>query len=804
MATITPPSVVSSKAVQVRQRTLLFGIGLSSFAALLLELGLTRLFSVVLFYHFAFLAISIALLGLGAGGVIAYLFRARLARLGTQLLAAILCCANAVVIPIVLEVVLHIPVSLELTWMNLLKLSGIYVASAVPFFLIGLLFSVVFAREARTISRLYGADLLGGALACLAIVPLLNWIGGPNAILFAAFSMAVAAIVWASLPVMRGVSGALAVVLLAVIAVNYSGRFIDVIYAKGTFRDKSWVEFARWNAISRVEVDRQGDSSRSIVIDADASTYVMNADLRTWEGSEWQKNLMAAPPALANVLRPHGEYAIIGPGGGVDVLRAVANGSPSVTGIEINPIIANAIMGERYADYSQHLYQRPEVHMHVTDGRSFVRNANQLFDVVQMTLVDTWASTAAGAFALSENSLYTVDAFREYFEHLKPDGLIAVTRWEFRQPREALRVVSVATEALHQLGVADPSKNFVVVSEGDLDEDGIPVVVLAKKTAFTKREEDAVRAHLEKNEDLSALYLPSEPGRNPFSDLIARNNPTAFARDYPYNVAPVDDNAPFFFFTLKTDQILHDDGLQRGIDWKVNLGVVVLGMVFVISAVAVLVFLVAPMLMGGGRVQRTLPLLYFVCIGLGYILVEIAFIQRFVLFLGHPTYALTVVIFLMLLSSGTGSLFSRRWLANSGRVWLPFVLLMAAIAIYTFGLAHLLTWLIGLPFLAKLVVSATVLVPLGFAMGMPFPTGLRALASTADLELPATEFGEAPNSADNSVEWAWAMNAAASVLGSVLAMVIAIHFGLNVTLACGGVAYLVAMALLPTLVPRST
>ena len=143
---------------------------------------------------------------------------------------------------------------------------------------------------------------------------------------------------------------------------------------------------------------------------------------------------MAAPPALANVLRPHGDYAIIGPGGGVDVLRAVANGSPDVTGIEINPIIANTIMRGRYADYAFHLYERPEVHIHVTDGRSFVRNAKQQYDVVQMTLVDTWASTAAGAFALSENSLYTVEAFREYFEHLKPDGMIAVTRWEFQQP----------------------------------------------------------------------------------------------------------------------------------------------------------------------------------------------------------------------------------------------------------------------------------------------------------------------------------------------------------------------------------
>ncbi|HEV2689980.1 MAG TPA: hypothetical protein VGV35_15580, partial [Bryobacteraceae bacterium] len=580
------------------------------------------------------------------------------------------------------------------------------------------------------------------------------------------------------------------------------GRLIDVIYAKGIFRDKSWVEFARWNAISRVEVDRQGDGGKAIVIDADASTYIMGVDPHAWQGTPWQKNLMASPPALANVLRPHGEFAIIGPGGGVDVLRAVANGSPSVTGIEINPIIANSIMRDRYADYSYHLYERPEVHLYVTDGRSFVRNAKQEFDVVQMTLVDTWASTAAGAFALSENSLYTVDAFREYFEHLKPDGMIAITRWEFRQPREALRVVSVATEALHQLGEQNPAKHFIVVSEGDLDEDGIPVVVLAKKSPFTPEEEAAVKAHIESTEDLVALYTPSAPGQNPFSALIARNDPRAFAREYPYNVAPVDDNAPFFFFTLKTDQILHDDGLQRGIDWKVNLGVVVLGIVFAISLVAVFVFLVGPMALRGGRRQRALPLLYFVAVGLGYILVEIAFIQRFVLFLGHPTYALTVVIFLLLLSSGAGSLSSRRWLANTARGWIPLVILVLAIALYTWGLTRLLTSLIGLPFAVKLVVSAVVLVPLGFAMGMPFPTGLRAFANIAAVELPASELGEPANSDDNAVEWAWAMNAASSVLGSVLAMVIAIHFGLNITVACGAAAYLLSLMLFPTLAPR--
>ena len=165
---------------------MLAGLALTSFAAMLLELALTRLFSVVLFYHFAFLAISIALLGLGAGGVFAYLLKARLAGTATRPLAARLCMMNSVVVLVVLEIVLHVPVALQVSWGNFARLTVIYLAAAVPFFLTGLLFAVVFARETRRIPRLYGADLCGGALACLAIVPLLNWVGGPNVILVAA------------------------------------------------------------------------------------------------------------------------------------------------------------------------------------------------------------------------------------------------------------------------------------------------------------------------------------------------------------------------------------------------------------------------------------------------------------------------------------------------------------------------------------------------------------------------------------------------------------------------------------------
>jgi spermidine synthase len=634
-------------------------------------------------------------------------------------------------------------------------------------------------------------------LACLAVVPLLNWLGGPNTILVAAVVMSAAAMVWAKRSPEFKLAGGILAAFVVLIGLNSSSRLIDVVYAKGIFRDPAWVEFARWNALSRVEVDRQG-LAKVIVIDADASTYIMNCDLAHWHDSEWESDLMSAPPALANVLRPRGEFAIIGPGGGVDVLRAVASGSPSVTGIEINPIIANTIMRGRYAAYAQHLYERPEVHIHVTDGRSYLRSTPQRFDVVQMTLVDTWASTAAGAFALSENNLYTVEAFREYFDHLKPDGMIAITRWEFRQPREALRVVAVAMQALHNLGVANPEHNFIVASQGRLNEDGIPVVVLAKKTAFTTEEQSAVQDHLNQYGQLNVLYLPSAVKHleNPFADLIASNDPYRFAQAYAYNVAPVDDNAPFFFFTLKAGQILGQQGLRNGIDWKVNLGVLVLLLVLGISLAAVAIFLILPLALQRRR-QSPLPLFYFVAVGLGYILVEIAFIQRFVLFLGHPTYALTVVIFLLMLSSGAGSLMSRRWLLRTELTWLPLTLAIIALAACVIFLPHVLSAWVGLNFGYRLIISGLLLAPLGFVMGMPFPTGLRALGSRPRLNVPKGKDDE-----DNAVEWAWAMNAAASVLGSVLAMLIAIEFGLTATLACGTAAYVLALLLLPALHPQ--
>lgn len=812
-------------------RTALAAIGMVSFATLLLELALTRLFSVVLFYHFAFLAISIALLGLGAGGVFAYIRREQLQRHPTEYLARRICMASALMILVLLKVVLRVPVSLRFDWTNFLRLTLVYLVATVPFFFTGLLFSLVFARERQRISQLYGADLIGGALACVAVVLLLSWIGGPNAIIFAALAMAAAGALWSPANRKKPLLIAGFALLLIIVNLATNGRIADVTYAKGIHRARAWTEYSKWNAISRVEVDHFRDF-RNIVIDADASTVLMHASPAQWKDPDWRKDLTSAAPSVANALRPHGDYAIIGPGGGVDVVRALVGGSPNVTAIEINPIIANDIMRGRFADYAYHLYERPEVHLHVSDGRSFVRNSKDQYDVLQMTLVDTWASTAAGAFALSENNLYTVEAFREYFDHLKPDGMIAITRWEFREPREALRVVSQAMEALRQMGVRDPRNHFVVVADGELNTDGRPVTVLAKKTPFTPEEVQTVLAHINGAENLhlvhaAHLFGPLSPkdacrqtpaptscypgeealaptsyaaseARQPFDDLIdadpdvyksvLENAPPSFQfspRDsfidgYPYNIKPVSDNAPFFFFTFKTGRLFQEILHPRkfGIDWKVNLGVAVLFMLLGISVLAVAGFLVLPLAFHtSARVAGVWPLLYFVAVGLGYILVEITMIQRFVLFLGHPTYALTVVVFLMMLSSGAGSLVARRWSAEWNKVRLPILLIVLVLTAYIFVLPKVLVAWVGWWLPLKLLVSAALLAPVGFLMGMPFPTGLRSLENT--------ETG--------AIEWAWAMNAAASVLGSVLAMVVAVHFGLAVTLACGAAAYLAAI-----------
>lgn len=785
----------------------LAGICGISFASLLLELALTRLFSVVLFYHFAFMAISVALLGLGAGGLAAFLFapgaspRRALDGVGEA------CVGSALGSLLVLWLVLHADVALSVSWANFGKLAALYFCAAIPFFCNGWVVARLMAEFAAGVHLLYFADLGGAAAACLLLVPAMNGLGAPSTVLLAAFVALVAA--WLLVPPARRAikTGCLAglIVLAALAGLDRQGRYLDVQYAKGVKRER--IEFKKWNSLSRIEVQREADGRKAILIDSDAATAIVGDSLAQARADpRVAKQFMRYSPALAYILRPGARALIIGAGGGFDIMRALLGGSNDVTAVEINPIIVHDLMEGRYRAYSHGLYELPQVHPVVGEGRSYVRQSRRRYGVVQATMVDTWASTAAGALALSESNLYTVEAFREYLRHLTDRGVVSITRWEFQQPREALRVVSLAMAALRQeYGVRDPGRYILVASDGRLNAYGVTVTTLIGRQPFSAADLRRAFAYAAAEPPLRILYAadmapPPADASRPFFDLLASGDPTRFSAGYRFDVAPTTDAQPFFFYTLKTKAVLHDlwrrsAATEHAMDWKNNLALFVLLSLLLFATLAVFVFLLLPLrwrrvpiAAGGARWS----LAYFVALGLGYILLEIACIQRFVLFLGHPTYALTVVVFVMLAASSLGSYWGR---SHRQGAFIGWVLLAAATWILIYG-AALTPWLgswVGLARPFKIALGAVLLGPLAFLLGMPFPAGLSWLADRGE----------------NTIAWAWALNAAASVLGSVLAVFIGIHFGMNWTLAAAAAAYAAAwplarrMAGRPTLAPAA-
>jgi spermidine synthase len=752
-------------------------VALTTLATLLLELSLTRIFSVVFFYHFAFLAISIALFGLGAGGVFSYVVAGWRGHLFSRLgwLSAI----NSLLVVLMLALVLAKD-------RTNLQLALVYFVAALPFFLAGTIVSLAISETIQRVDRVYFFDLMGAAAGCLVLVPLLNHLGGPNTVIAAAVLFAAAAAVWHSMA--SSVSGratclALALGLIAFLVYNTTHNLIDVKYAKQHKLESE--SFVKWNSFSRVGVTTHG----CILIDADAATWIAGYNFDHLAARD-RHDLLTAGPGLPYVLRPGAKTLIIGPGGGYDVARCLASGSKDVTGVEINPIIATTIMREKFLDWSQGIYLRPEVHIVVEDGRSFVRRSHEKYQVLQATLVDTWASTAAGAFALAENNLYTVDAFRDYLGHLTDDGLIAFTRWAFNPPRESLRLVSLAMEALTQTGEPEPWRHVIVARQGLID------TVLISRKPFSEADMARARSALAAA-NLLAVYLPGAVGHGrgfEFAELLRSPDALAYERRYPFDITPVTDNRPFFFYTVQPRDIwlFLTTGSNEAMDFYMNKAVPLLFRLMGISVVATLVILLLPPIVLGTRLPRQkgllVFLLYFLFIGAGYILIEVALIQKFVLFLGHPTYALTVVIFSMLTSSGLGSYFSRRVLNQSEVRWVT-ALGTIAVLVALLGIIarSVLPIGVGLPLWLKIAITVLMISPAGFAMGMPFPTGLKRL-----------EEWHKP-----SVRWAWALNAASSVLGSVGALLCAIYLGLIQTLFIGGLLYVAALVIVLRLGSRA-
>jgi hypothetical protein len=412
--------------------------------------------------------------------------------------------------------------------------------------------------------------------------------------------------------------------------------------------------------------------------------------------------------------------------------------------------------------------------------------------VILATLVDTWASTAAGAFALSENNLYTVEAFEDYLRKLTPDGVLSFTRWGFPTPRESLRLVGLAQQALENLGEREAWRHVVVVREGTrqmLEGFGALDTIIISRQPLAKLDLDLTRRVARENR-FELLYLPGATAANPFRELLTTADRAGFFERYPYDVSPVTDDRPFFFYTVQPGDAFgfkQRDGAVAA-DVKINLAVPTLFRLLGVSLLAVFVILVLPPLVLGSRLPR-LPgvpvfLIYFLCLGAGYILIQVGLIQKLVLFLGRPTYSLTVVIFSMLVSSGLGSFFSRRIVGGRDAALRYVLYAVTAAVILLAAIAGPVTSAgVAWPMPLKLIATILLVAPAGFLMGMPFPSGLARLERWH----PA------------SVRWAWSLNAAASVLGSAGAIFLAIYLGLRATLVIGALLY-VAAAL--TLRPR--
>lgn len=779
----------------------LLAVACLSAALLMTELALTRIFSVVMYYHFAFLAISIALFGLSASGVYAFLRRRHLDTRATGPLLARRALVFAGATVVALFFLVRLRVGLNYSPRNLALMLVIYGLAAVPFFTGGLVVTLAISRFSARVNAIYAADLLGAAAGCLVLLPLLNGVGAPGVVMAAAALAVVAALLFAA----PGDRRQTALVGGGVLAIALGGQLsglatFDVTDTKGHQGDR--VLFSKWNSFSRIGVyERQhGDwslspaytgplpDSRFMDIDSAASTPILHVapDLANAQYLRYELTAIGY-----HLLERRGAFSalVIGPGGGRDLVSALVFGARKVDGVEINPIIADDVMGQRFFDYSGGIYRHPNVHVSVDDGRSFVSRSADRYDVIQASLVDTWAATAAGAYTLTENTLYTVEAFTDYYDHLADDGMLTVTRWVF----DGLRLVSLAQEACVRRG-CDAARQLAIVRHGRV------ATFLFKKSPFTTAEIDQLR-EVTGRLQFQLLYVPGQttPGPLPpsagesdqnenarsiamlgdYARLITTTDRERFYQEYGQDVRPTTDDRPFFFHTTKLkDQF----AVAFGRTMLFGNGLSALLTLMGISFALVCLFVVVPLaISGGGTAPGWLPTLaYFACLGAGFMLVEVAVLQRFVLLLGHPVYSLTVTLFSLLLGTGLGAALSR-WIATDRLVGTAAVAMgvIALLAVSWMGLVTpILGWAMPFPRTVRILVAVATLVPVGCLLGIPMPAGLRLLARRAPQLLP----------------WAWGINGALSVVGATLAIFVAMNWGFGRTLQLAAVSYLMGMA----------
>lgn len=761
-------------------------------ATLSYQILITRFFSVMLYYHFAFAAISLAMLGLTRGAMEVYNNPSRYTpeRVGVEFARHASWFAisgvGAMVVFLCMPLVIpeqYVAVVLAIT----------AVAFVMPFTESGVCITLLLTRLPYGGGGLYAADLAGAALGCLGVIFVLLVVDPVSATLWVgAFAAAVGWLVVRDSGDLRSLrlSGAVALTLAAAAGVHtgldVSGKsHLGVFWAKGA--EQMGTLFERWNTYSRVRVTDMGEvapfgwgfarkhdakiDQKRLDIDADAATIITKYDGDISKLSYLKDDVINA----AYLVQPPADVAVVGVGGGRDILSALYFGAKRISGIEINPAIFE-VLTDKFAAFSGHLDRQPGVSLVNAEARSYINHSPNRYDLVQISLIDTWAATAAGGLTLTENRLYTVEAWGDFYRALKPGGLLSISRWYDPEHHrgELYRLVAIAAKALQNKGVAATElANHVVV----VNVDSI-VTVITRPDAFTNAQWQGAQARLQ-SQGFKVLLGPGIALDAVTSTLLSDKADAAFFASLPENVTPSTDDNPFFFYTARFAEFFSKpvSSLTNN-----NSAITTTLMLVVLSLCACVYYIVFPFIRLSKRmplVTLTPPVTYFCAIGMGFMLIEISQMQRLMVFLGHPVYGLSVVLFTILLFSGLGSVTVGARFPRQSAVIVRVVALLVTLVAAGFLTPWLTTWARSQSTDMRILLSVLLLAPPAFCMGMMFPLGLSIWRRHSEL-LP----------------FFWSANGITSMFASVLGMALSIEFGIARTYALGVCFYVVCAVMI--------
>lgn len=751
-------------------RRQLFAIALVSFAILFFQIAITRVLSVVQWYHWAFLSVSLVMLGLGVPGA---WFALRPA--GPRALARVLLLGGPA-LPAAVAGVLWIGNRFG-SW----SIVACMLCLLVPALLLGTAVCILLLQaRGSAVGRMYAADLFGASVAAAAVMPILSLLPTPQALALTGLLPLAAAV---ACGVRLAVPSLIAV---AILAVTWHGEALRVRQTK-TY-DESLLPrmYERWTPTARLTFadlekvlgrDVQGfgwgfgskappTTRKQIWMEQDASagTPITQFDGDVADLGEFDY-LLFDVTSVGYQLRDSRRVAVIGGGGGRDILTALRAGATDVDAVELNGGVVDAVSGV-FREFSGDIYHAPGVNAHVSEGRSFLTRSRGDYDLIQISLIDSWAATTAGAFTLAENNLYTVEAIQLYLARLRPGGVLSTSRWRSDSwGLESMRLLFLYESALRAAGIARPEQHLLAVSGGSV------MTLLASPTPWSEEELQRLRTVADQRGFEVQFPAPERLGDPTSVPALLRDGPGVLeARGFV--MAPPTDDKPFFFQTQPVfGRIDLDQARRSGINTE---GVAALQILMVVLGSLTLLLFFAPFVLGKWMTRRPdfwRGSSYFAAIGLSFLLIEIPWLQRFVLYLGHPSVAATVVIGSLLLGAGIGSSRSERIGLAAGQRLSPIApLLLAAVNLL---LSPMFAATLGASEAVRIALAILVLLPVGFVLGHFFPIGM-------------VRFG------DDDKPWFWALNGACSVLAGVISLALAMAIGFQGVAWIGVGGYLLA------------